>query len=150
MQLDTTFLERCIDALEYAHDQLQQEQPSEPMPDILRAACVKKFEIIVGGSGKLLRQRMHDYFANPRKADNLTPRDLLRYAAKHCLIDIDTSELWLNYHSNRTDSINNYSENFADDILKVLPQFTTDARSFLTRIKGSAIKDLSTPIFKEG
>ena len=140
MQLDTTFLERCIDALENAHTQLPQEQTDDFMYDIVRAACVKEFEIVVGISDKLLRRRMYGYFNERRQADNLTPRDLLRHAAKFGLIDIDTSERWLNYHINRSDTIYDYNDETADHTLGTLPQFITDARA-LTAIIGTPYDD---------
>ncbi len=45
MSINTEFLVRCIQTLETAFEQLQQQESDSIAYDIYRAACVKEFEI---------------------------------------------------------------------------------------------------------
>lgn len=127
--MDTTFLVRCIDALEHALLGLRSSDPHHIAHDIFRAACIKEFEIILEQSGKLLRKRLCAYFATNRQADRLAFKDIFRHAAKHGLIDAAACERWLEYRDNRNDAAHNYGECFAETTLKFLPQFILDARA---------------------
>ena len=94
LPINADFLVRCIDTLESAFEQLRQHEPSDTLYDIFRAAAVKEFEIILEQCGSLLRRRLRPYFASKRQAGRLTFKDVFRYAAKHGLISVSTSERW--------------------------------------------------------
>jgi nucleotidyltransferase substrate binding protein (TIGR01987 family) len=125
--LNTDYFIRCINTLERAHTQLQQITADNDLYDIYRAACVKEFEIILEQSGKLLKKRLKPYFASSRQVDQLTFKDIFRYAAKHGLLEVDETERWLIYRDNRNDTAHDYGEGFADATLTLLPQFIQDA-----------------------
>ena len=130
MNIDTTFLRRCIGALECAVDEIGKcEETDDIAYDIYREACVKKFELVLEQSGKLLRKRLAEYFASNRQADRLAFRDLFRHAAKHGLMEADAVERWLAYRDNRGDTARNDGEDFAEATLKLLPTFVTDAKA---------------------
>ena len=128
MNINTEFLVRCINTLESAFDQLQQREPADAFYDILRAASVKEFEIVLEQSGSLLKKRLRSYFASNRQADRLTFKNLFRYAAKHGLVSVASCERWLEYRDNRNDTAHDYGEEFAQTTLKLLPDFVEDAR----------------------
>ena len=128
MNINTDFLNRCIQTLETAFRQLTQYEMSEITCDIYRAACVKEFEIVLEQSGNLLKRRLRPYFAGNRQADRLTFKDIFRYAAKHGLISIGCCERWLEYRDNRNETAHAYGEGFAATTLKLLPSFFADAR----------------------
>ena len=128
MPINTDFLIRCINTLEWAFDHLRKCEPADPLYDIFRAASVKEFELVLEQSGSLLRKRLRPYFASNRQADRLTFRNAFRYAAKHDLIPVDACERWLAYRGNRNDTAHNYGEEFAETTLKLLPDFIKDAR----------------------
>ena len=46
MTINTDFLNRCIDTLGSASDELQRRGPDDAFYDIFRAAAVKEFEIV--------------------------------------------------------------------------------------------------------
>ena len=93
MNIDTTFLRRCIQAMERALDEVgQHREANDFLYDIYRAACVKEFELVLEQSGKLLRKRLAAFFASNRQADRLAFKDLFRHAAMHGLIDPETAE----------------------------------------------------------
>ena len=130
MRIDTIFLRRCIQSLEFASSEIHKHQETDDfLYDVYRAACVKEFELVLEQSGKLLRKRMAAFFASNRQADRLVFKDLYRHAAKHGLIDPDTVERWLQYRDNRNDTAHDYGEDFAEATLKLLPAFIADAKA---------------------
>ena len=128
MPINTDFLVRCIHTLESAFEQLQQRGPADDFYDILRAASVKEFELVLEQSGSLLKKRLRPYFASNRQADKLTFKDAFRHAAKHDLLSVDACERWLAYRDNRNDTAHDYGEQFAETTIKLLPDFIADAR----------------------
>ena len=136
MSIDTVFLRRCIQALEFALDEADKRQEANDfLYDIYRAACVKEFELVLEQSGKLLRKRLAAFFASNRQTDRLIFKDLFRHAAKHGLMDPDTVERWLQYRDNRNDTAHNYGEDFAETTLKLLPAFLADAKALADTIE---------------
>ena len=135
MNVDTAFLRRCLATLESALAGLTSHDPDDVVYDIYRAACVKKFELVLEQSGKLLRKRLRAWFASNRQADRLTFKDVFRHAAKHGLIDAPACERWLRYRDNRTDAAHDYGEGFADATLKLLPDFLADAKALADTIE---------------
>ena len=129
MRINTDFLVRCIQTLETAFHQLQQQERDSIAYDIYRSACVKEFELVLEQSGNLLKRRLRPYFASNRQADGLTFKDRFRYAAKHNLISVAAGERWFQYRDNRNDTAHDYGENFAETTLTLIPQFIADAKA---------------------
>ena len=139
MNIDTTFLRRCIGALERALRGIEEHRDADDfLYDVFRAACVKEFELVLEQSGKLLRKRLAAYFASNRQADRLVFRDLFRNAAKHGLIDAAAVERWLAYRDNRNDTAHDYGEEFAEATLKLLPAFVEDAKALAEIIEAAS------------
>ncbi|MBX9917363.1 MAG: nucleotidyltransferase substrate binding protein [Nitrosomonas sp.] len=126
--LNTDYFVRCIAILNRAFDGLNQQPQDSDMYDIYRAACVKEFEIILEQTGKLLKKCLKPYFASSKQVDQLLFKDIFRQAAKHGLISLDEAERWLIYRDNRNDTAHDYGEGFANETLRLLPQFIQDAR----------------------
>ena len=126
--INTDFLERCIQSLETAFEQLQLQEKDSVLYEIYRAACVKQFELVLEQCGNLLKRRLCPYFASNREADRLTFRDRFRHAARHGLISVESCERWFEYRDNRNDTAHNYEENFAETTLSLLPTFVADAK----------------------
>ena len=137
MRIDTTFLRRCVGALERALAGLRANEPEDAMRDVYRAACIKEFELVLEQSGKLLRKRLAAFFASNRQADRLVFKDLFRHAARHGLMEPDAAERWLRYRANRNDTAHNYGEGFAEATLKLLPEFLVDARALADAIEAA-------------
>ena len=127
MKINTEFLTRCIQTLDTAYAQLQRQEAGSTMYDIMRAACVKEFELVLEQSGALLGKRLRPYFANNRQADELTFKNRFRHAAKHGLLSVESCERWLAYRDARDDTAHRYGAGFADVTLKLLPAFIADA-----------------------
>ncbi len=126
--IDTGFLRRCILALEVAFGEVRSFGKSDALHDLHRAACVKKFDLVLEQSGTLLRKRLAAFFASNRQADKLYFTDLFRHAAKYQLMDVEMAERWLVYRQCRNDSAHKYSERFAEAVLELLPDFIADAK----------------------
>lgn len=135
MKIDVAFLERCIKALEVSLEMLNKSDPADIEYDVYRSACVKEFEIILEQSGKLLKKCLKPYFHSAKAADELYFKDIFRYAAKHNLITLEESERWLQYRDNRNTTVHDYGAGFAEETLKLLPQFITDAKNLVRVIR---------------
>ena len=135
MNINTDYLDRCIETLERAFDLLQDYRPGEIEHDLYRSACVKEFEIIEEQCGSLLKKRLREYFASNREVDELRFKDIFRHAAKHALITGDECERWLHYRDCRNNSAHRYGEDYAEEVLTALPAFITDAKAVSRAIK---------------
>ncbi len=128
-RIDTSFLRRCIRALEVAFEAVESYSESDTLYDLYRAACVKEFELVLEQSGALLRKRLAAFFASNQRADELVFKDLFRYAARHRLVEVEEAERWLSYRDSRNDTAHKYGEHFAEAILELLPVFIADAKA---------------------
>jgi len=127
-EINTDYFSRCIATLERAFNGLQGLPVDNDFYDIYRAACVKEFELVLEQAGKLLKKRLKPYFANSKQVDQLTFKDIFRHAARHGLLELEESERWLIYRDNRNDTAHDYGEAFAEETLRLLPQFIVDAK----------------------
>lgn len=127
-EINTDYFSRCIATLERAFNGLQGLPVDNDFYDIYRAACVKEFELILEQAGKLLKKRLKPYFASSKQVDQLTFKDIFRHAARHGLLELEESERWLIYRDNRNDTAHDYGEAFAEETLRLLPQFIVDAK----------------------
>ncbi len=135
--IDTTFLERCILALEKAVELLQAAETDSIEYDMYRSACVKEFEIILEQSGKLLKKTIRPYFASSKDADKLAFKDVFRHASLHSLLTIDEVDRWLSYRDNRNNTAHDYGVNFAESTLVLLPNFILDAQNIVNIIQNN-------------
>ena len=105
--------------------------------DVLRAACVKEFELVLEQSGQLLRKRLRPWFVSNRQADRLTFKNIFRHAAKHGLMSTESCERWLECCDHRNDTAHLYGEAFAEATLDLLPAFIADEREMAAAIAES-------------
>lgn len=137
MNIDTTFITRCINALARALDELRQEEGVNY--ELYRAAAIKEFEIVLEQSGKLLRKRLQPYFHAKKAVDVLNFKEVFRHAGYHGILTVAEVERWLIYRDNRNSTSHDYGANFAEQTLPLLPQFIADARALAAAIeKGNA------------
>ena len=132
--LNTQFVHRCISTLELAQSKLSEQEANSSLYDIYRAACVKEFEIVSEQCAKLLKKSLLVFFASSKQLDALTYKDIFRHAAKHGLASVVEVERWLKYRDHRNQTAHEYGETYADDILRLIPQFVVDARNLLKAI----------------
>lgn len=135
MNIDTTFLRRCIDMLESMASALADGSLERTVYDMYGDICIEKFELALEQSGKLLKKRLRPWFASNQRADRLTFRDTFRHATKHGLIPADACERWLEYRDNRNHAENNSGQAFAESTLRLLPAFIEDAKALATAVE---------------
>ena len=135
MNIETTYLERCIATLDKAQGLLLQADPKDITYDMYRSACVKEFEIILEQSGKLLRKALKPYFHSSKAVDDLVFKDVFRNAVLRNIITDEECERWLQYRDNRNDTAHDYGSNFAEETLVFLPQFILDATALVAAIQ---------------
>lgn len=129
MIIDTAFYDRCIRTLETAHGLLVKSNVESIDYDMYRSASVKEFEIILEQSGKLLRKLLKRYFHSSKAVDELYFKDVFRHAVKYGIIEDETCERWMIYRDNRNSTAHDYGANFAEETLKLLPEFIADAKA---------------------
>ncbi len=135
MALNTDNLVRILDTLEQAISALSNEEKGSISFDLYRNAAIKSFELSLETTGKLLRKALKSFYATPREVDRLVFNDVLRQAGKYGLLDIDAVERWLMYRNNRNSTAHDYNEAFANETLKLLPDYLIDARALSSNIK---------------
>jgi len=126
-KIDTTFLDRCISALDKAYIMLDKYTTEDIEYDIYRSAIIKEFEIILEQSGKLLKKAIKPYFATSQAVDKLYFKDIFREAGLHGLLTIEEIERWCEYRDSRNYTSHEYGESLANNILELITQFVKDA-----------------------
>ena len=128
MTLRTDHLMRCIETLTQSITLLNKTKPNSIEYEIFRNAIVKGYELTLETSGKLLKKTLKPYFANPKEVDALPFKELFRHGSKHGLLTLDETKRWFKYRDNRNNTAHDYGLGFAEETLKLLPQFIIDAK----------------------
>ena len=136
MALNVEHLLRTADTLEQALLAIESHDRRDDVRfDLYRNAAIKSFELSLETAGKLLRKALKAYSGSPREVDKLVFNDVLRHAGKHGLLDVAAVERWLAYRANRNSTAHDYGEGFANETLKLLPQYLQDARQLAQAIQ---------------
>ncbi|MCD8503691.1 MAG: nucleotidyltransferase substrate binding protein [Burkholderiaceae bacterium] len=143
MSLNVQHLLRTADTLEQALLAIERHaQRDDVLFDLYRNAAIKSFELSLETAGKLLRKAIKAFVGSPRAVDALVFNDVLRHAGKHGLLDNESVERWIAYRVNRNNTAHDYGESFANETLKLLPQYLADVRELAPRIQ--AVFDAAT------
>lgn len=137
MIIDTSYLEKCINALEKAYENLLKFHSEDLEYEIYRSAVIKEFEIILEQSGKLLKKALKPFFHTSKAVDKLYFKDIFRQAGTHSLLDLDEVERWLTYRDNRNNTAHDYGQDLANNTLPLIKQFIIDSRK-LVKVINSA------------
>lgn len=136
MALNVDHLLRTAATLEQALLALERTPACEDILfDLYRNAAIKSFELSLETAGKLMRKALKLYTASPRSVDALVFNDVLRHAGKHSLLDVAAVERWLAYRANRNNTAHDYGEGFANDTLKLLPDYLRDVRDLAAKLQ---------------
>ena len=141
-EINTTFLEKYILALETVLQTLQKTKKDSLEYEIYRASTIKEFEIILEQSGKLLKKCLKPYFHSSKEVDNLAFKAIFKQAGNHGLLKIEEVKRWLEYRDNRNTTSHDYGVALAEKTLPLLPQFILDARALSQVIKKQQEKNL--------
>jgi nucleotidyltransferase substrate binding protein (TIGR01987 family) len=135
MNLNTEHYVKCIHTLEASLQHLTQAPEDSIAYEVFRNAVIKGYELTLEIAVKLLRKALKVYSGNPREIDALSYKDVLRRAAKHNLMTIAEVERWFVYRDNRNNTAHDYGIGFAEETLKLLPDFVTDACTLETVLR---------------
>lgn len=136
MALNVEHLLRTAATLEQALEAIAEHGNKEDVRfDLYRNAAIKSFELSLETAGKLLRKALKAYGGAPRSVDALVFNDVLRHAGKHSLLDAEAVERWLLYRANRNNTAHDYGEAFANETLRLLPDYLCDVRELAPRIQ---------------
>lgn len=129
IELDIQPLEKAIVSLEMAlarHD-------GTPGDDIVRDACIQRFEFTYELSHKMLRRFLAATSANPTEIDAMPFQDLIRTGSEHGLLLNDWSR-WRLYRTARSITSPTYDERKAREVFAVIPDFFREARHLHERL----------------
>jgi len=121
--LDIGALEKAVSSLEAAlarHDQT-------PGDDMIRDACIQRFEFTYELSHKMLKRYLEATSANPDEIDNLSFQDLIRTGSERGLLLSDWSR-WKDYRTARSTTSHTYDEDKAREVVAIVPEFLREAR----------------------
>jgi nucleotidyltransferase substrate binding protein (TIGR01987 family) len=136
MALNTDHLLRTVQTLEEALKAIKNhEKTDDILFDLYRNSAIKSFELSLETSGKLLRKALKAFGASPRGIDRLVFNDVLRHGLKHGLLNPQEIERWLEYRINRNSTAHDYGEGFANETLKILPQFIQDVKNLIPKLE---------------
>ena len=134
--INTEYLQRCIDTLEKSYEMIQTTEEGSIDYEMYRNSLVKGFEMTLEQCGKLLKKKLLPYFASKKMVDSLNFKDIFRHAFKYSLMDEDAVNRWMVYRDNRNNTAHNYGVAFANDTLKLIDKFLTDAKNLKKVIDG--------------
>ena len=126
MKIDTTYIQRCNNALSRAFEMFKQYDEEDIEYEIYRSAVIKEFEIILEQVGKLLKKVLKPYMHTNKAVDKLVFKDIFRHAGLHGLLEVDEVQRWLEYRDNRNATSHDYGEELANVTLVLIEQFITD------------------------
>lgn len=134
MTLSTEQLHKCVLTLEKSLQLLNQSDSDSLEYEIYRNATVKGFELTLETAGKLLRKKLKLYFTLPKEVDDLIFKDVLRHAHIHGLLQANEVNRWFKYRDNRNSTAHDYGLGFAEQTLKLLPDFINDVKQLETKL----------------
>ena len=116
---------KCIQTLDRSLVGLDSTEKGTIDYEVYRNSVVKSFELTLEMSGKSVKRALKEYMASPKLVQELTFKDIFRFAAQYGLIE-DPSP-WFEYQDSRNNTVHDYGENFADTVLKLIQRFYIDA-----------------------
>ncbi len=134
-EINTEYLHKCLETLKKSYELLKQAEDGSIDYEMYRNSLVKGFEMTIEQSAKLLRKKITPYFASKRAVDELTFKDLFRYANKHSLLTEQEVERWFKYRDNRNSTAHDYGEQFAQETLILVEDFIKDTERLIQVIK---------------
>lgn len=91
-KIDTEFLAQNLNISRKAYLLLKKSDEKSFDYEMCRDSIVKKFEIILEQSGKLLKKKLVLYFPSKQKLDTLTFKEIFKQAHKFSLLNEEETE----------------------------------------------------------
>ena len=126
-KIDTEFLAQNLNIIRKAYLLLKKSDEKSFDYEMCRDSIVKKFEIILEQSGKLLKKKPVPYFPSKQKLDTLTFKEIFKQAHKFSLLNEEETERWLKYRDSRNTVAHDYGQALAEETLSLMDDFLKDA-----------------------
>ncbi len=108
-----------------------------PGDDIVRDACIQRFEFTYEVSHKMLRRYLEATSANPAEFDAMSFQDLIRTGSERGLLLSDWSR-WKVFRTARSITSHTYDETKAREVFAIIPEFLAEASHLRDRLKDPA------------
>ncbi len=128
--LDIQPLEKAVGSLAAALARHAQS----PGDDIVRDACIQRFEFTYELSHKMLKRFLEATSANPAEFDAMPFQDLIRTGSERGLLLSDWSR-WKVFRTARSITSHTYDENKAREVFAIIPEFLAEASHLRDRLK---------------
>jgi nucleotidyltransferase substrate binding protein (TIGR01987 family) len=125
-------LEKAIASLEVA----LKRQGLAPDDDLIRDACIQRFEFTYELSHKMLKRFLEATSANPDEFDSMPFQDLIRSGSERGLLRSDWSK-WKNFRAARGTTSHTYDEIKARQVFSIIPDFLLEARYLRDQLRGA-------------
>ncbi len=135
MTIDSSYLERHIIVLTNEYKEFEGMPEDDITHDTFCSIIIEEIEIVLEQAGKLLKKCLKPYFHSPKLVDELTFKDIFRYAAHHGLLEIEEVDRWFAYRNNRDNTANDSGNAFRENTLPLIPQFIIDAKKIIKIIQ---------------
>lgn len=122
--------EKAIVSLEQALDRHAQDTSD----DLIRDACIQRFEFTYELAHKMLKRFLEATSANPDEFDNMAFQDLIRSGNERGLLRSDWSR-WKDYRTARGTTSHTYDEAKAREVFAIVPDFLSEARFLRDRLR---------------
>ena len=131
--LDIQPLQKAVLALAAA----MARHAQNPGDDIVRDACIQRFEFTYEVSHKMLRRYLEATSANPAEFDAMSFQDLIRTGSERGLLLSDWSR-WKVFRTARSITSHTYDETKAREVFAIIPEFLAEASHLRDRLKDAA------------
>lgn len=130
VELSIDPLDRALASLEAA----LARNAEAPGDDIVRDACIQRFEYTYELSHKLLKRYLEATSANPGEIDAMSFQDLIRTGSERGLLLGDWSS-WRDFRAARGATSHTYDEGKAAQVFAQIPSFVSEARHLRDRLR---------------
>lgn len=128
MPINLSALTKAYSALVNAVERTENSPPD----DMLRDACIQRFEYTFELCIKLLKRQLAK-IEMPSQIDLMSYKDLIRSGAQHGLIDDPLA--WFDFREKRNITSHTYDEKKAEDIYKILTAFIEKSGLLLQQLR---------------
>jgi nucleotidyltransferase substrate binding protein (TIGR01987 family) len=104
-----------------------------PEDDMLRDACIQRFEFTWELAQKLLRRKLEEVEASSAGLDQMAFKELIRLAAERGLVNDPLA--WFAFREQRNRTVHTYDETQAKAVFSALPGFAVAARRLLEELE---------------
>lgn len=105
-----------------------------PLDDVIRDACIQRFEFTYELSHKMLKRFLEATSANPAEVDAMSFQDLIRLGSERGLLLGDWFQ-WREFRGARAATSHTYDEHKAAEVFAQIPSFVEEARFLRDRLR---------------